>query len=353
MHHDLIRACIRRDASAAHDLVKTSLLEAAEVLAELFQRNDAIQDIPSTEFLKTRPWKVRKMATTMGTTLGKTSLTRRYFITILGGSAALAGLSACALGSTDKAASPTIGPAKLDVEQTIEVWDYDPTGVDVWVAADKSFGAYFKEKYPKITVKRSQAGFAGFAEGLLTSVAGGAKYDVIYGWAPWLPQFRKNNVVSALDPFLKNDGTLSADSFHDYGKDVADGKTYGLAWYASADFLFYNKTALAAAGLDDPAKLDAAGQWTYDAFQKLAKGATTTRHETDLRLRHGYHPRLRRLQRVLPGLGLRPVGQGLHQEPSRLARKRQTVGLDPRLLPTEDDAAAIRGKRAGRSSRLR
>ena len=45
MHHELIQACIRRDAAAAHDLVKTSLLEAAEVLAELFQRNDAIQDI--------------------------------------------------------------------------------------------------------------------------------------------------------------------------------------------------------------------------------------------------------------------------------------------------------------------
>jgi len=44
MHHDLIRACIRRDASAAHDLVKNSLLEAAEVLAELFKLNDAIQD---------------------------------------------------------------------------------------------------------------------------------------------------------------------------------------------------------------------------------------------------------------------------------------------------------------------
>jgi len=214
------------------------------------------------------------MAKTMGTTLGNSSLTRRHFITILGGSAAVAGLSACALGSTNKGASPSTGPAKLDVAQTIEIWDYDPTGIDVWVAADKAFAAYFKEKYPKITIKRSQAPFTGFAEGLLTSVAGGAKYDVIYGWAPWLPQFMKNNVVSTLDPFLKNDGSVSADSFHDYGKDVVDGSTYGLAWYASADFLFYNKTALAAAGLADPAKLDAAGQWTYDAFQKLANSAT-------------------------------------------------------------------------------
>ncbi len=198
-------------------------------------------------------------------------MSRRGFLAALGGTAALAGLSACALNSGSK---PKTGPTNLDVEQTINVWDYDPTGIDLWVDADKKFGDYFTAKYPKVKVKRTTTGFQGFAEALLTSVAGGAKYDVIYGWSPWLPQFVKNNVVTPLDDYLKNDGDVSADAFYDYGKDMRGGKLYGLAWYASAEFMYYNRTALKNAGLGDPAQLDAAGQWTFDAFKQLAQAAT-------------------------------------------------------------------------------
>lgn len=40
MHHELIQACKRRDAAAAHDLVKNSLLEAAELLARQFKGSE-------------------------------------------------------------------------------------------------------------------------------------------------------------------------------------------------------------------------------------------------------------------------------------------------------------------------
>jgi ABC-type glycerol-3-phosphate transport system substrate-binding protein len=204
-----------------------------------------------------------------------TGLDRRQFLTVLGGSAAYIRFGALRNNPDTGTASVAEATVGLDEEQSIEVFDYDPTGSDAAVAADREFEAYFKEKYPTITVNRTVAGFAGFAEQLLTSVAGGAKYDVIYGWPPWLPQFIENEVVSALDPFLENEPDLSADDFYDYGKDVAGGKIYGLSWVAEAQFFFNNKTALAAAGLDDPAELDAAGEWTYDTFRQLAQDASS------------------------------------------------------------------------------
>lgn len=199
---------------------------------------------------------------------------RRTFLIGAAGTITLLGLAACTPGQT-QTNSPLTGPTDPSDEQSIKVWDYDPTGIDAWVAADEEFGAYFADKYPAISVDISRAPFGGFAEALLTSIAGGAKYDVIYGWSNWLPQFRQNRVVQPLDPFLASEADLSADSFYDYGKDMSDGDLYGLAWYASAQFLFFNKTAFEAAGLDDPATLDAAGKWDFDALRSAAEALTS------------------------------------------------------------------------------
>jgi multiple sugar transport system substrate-binding protein len=158
----------------------------------------------------------------------------------------------------------------------VQVFDYDSTGSDLWVAADKDFEAYFKEKHPNITVKRTTAPFTGFAERLLTSLAGGASYDCIYGYSAWLPQFVSNHAVQPLASFLKQDTGVSEDSFFDYGKDSHKGKTYGLAWYVGAQFPMYNKTEIKKAGLPDPADLDSKGKWDYSALQNLARELTRT-----------------------------------------------------------------------------
>lgn len=211
-------------------------------------------------------------------------LSRRHFLTLVGGSVAMMGLAACggddddsagttptSDGTTDSGStSPSTAPSASTEQQTIHVFDFDPTGIEAWVAADEAFGTYFSEEHPNISVERTKAGFVGYAESLLTSVAGGAKYDVIYGWAPWLPQFVENDVVSSLDSFLTG-GDLSADDFHDYGKDVSGGQVYGLAWYASAQYMYYNRGRVADAGLDDPAELDAAGNWTYEQLRSHAE----------------------------------------------------------------------------------
>jgi ABC-type glycerol-3-phosphate transport system substrate-binding protein len=162
-------------------------------------------------------------------------------------------------------------------EVTIQIWDYDPTGTDAWVRADKSFEAYFHGKYPYITAERTQAPWTGFAEKFLTSVAGGATYDVIYGWYRWLPQFMENNTVAPIDELVDVDPEVEPGDFLDSAKEIVDGKTYGLSWYVGASFLWYNKSRVAEAGVDDPHEVDMGGNWTYDAYYEFGEAMTGER----------------------------------------------------------------------------
>jgi ABC-type glycerol-3-phosphate transport system substrate-binding protein len=159
-------------------------------------------------------------------------------------------------------------------EASINVFDYDPTGTDAWVQADKDFEAYFTGKYPHIKVTRDQAPWTGFTEKLLTSIAGGAKYDVIYGYWEWLPLFMENDVVGPLDDLIAQDSEISADDFFDYAKETSDGKTYGLAWFISGWLQWYNKTRVEAAGQADLKELNKQGKWDYTAWYEFAKAMT-------------------------------------------------------------------------------
>jgi multiple sugar transport system substrate-binding protein len=208
--------------------------------------------------------------------MSDTNLGRRGFLALTGGTVAAFSLAAC-FRDGDSSTPEKVGKSfDMTARQTIEVWDFDATGIDAWVDADKQFDAYFKDTYPNVTVNKTKAAFTGFAEALLTSVAGGKKYDVIYGWAPWLPQFKESGVVDPLTAYIEADPVVSPDLFYDYGKDELDGEVYGLGWYASAEFLYYNKTVVAAAGVPDPAELDASGTWTYDALKTFVEAVSTS-----------------------------------------------------------------------------
>ena len=162
-------------------------------------------------------------------------------------------------------------------EVTIKIWDYDATGNDLWVQADKSFEAYFRGKYPHITPDRTTAPWTGFAEKFLTSVAGGAVYDVIYGWYRWLPQFMENNTVTPIDELVELDPEVEPGDFLDSAKEIVDGKLYGLSWYVGASFLWYNKSRVAEAGVDDPHDVDMGGNWTYDNYYAFGDAMTGER----------------------------------------------------------------------------
>jgi ABC-type glycerol-3-phosphate transport system substrate-binding protein len=172
----------------------------------------------------------------------KQQWSRRSFLHAVGmGSLGLA-LAACAPVAQAPAGEEAAAPSGEKV--TTYIFDYDPTGTDAWVAADAQFVEYFAEKYPEIEAVREQAPWTGFTEKLLTSVAGGAKYDVIYGYWEWLPLLRDNNVVGPLDDLLAADSEIPPDDFYDYAKETVDNQTYGLAWFISGWLHWYNKDGL-------------------------------------------------------------------------------------------------------------
>lgn len=155
------------------------------------------------------------------------------------------------------------------------IFDYDPTGTDAWVAADEEFINYFTEKYPDIEVVREQAPWTGFTEKLLTSIAGGAKYDVVYGYWQWLPLFIENDVIGPLDDLVDADPEIAADDFFDYARETIDGNTYGLAWFISGWLHWYNLTAVQEAGYPTLKEMNENGEWDYDTWFQFAKDFTS------------------------------------------------------------------------------
>ena len=205
-----------------------------------------------------------------------TGVTRRGLLRGMGAVAGATVLAACGATPTPQIIEKVVEKEVTKiVEGTVMVFDYDPTGTDAWVQADKDFALYFNAKYPHIKVTREQSPWGGFTEKLLTSIAGGAKYDVIYGYWEWLPQFIENNVVSPLDDMIAGDAEIDPADFYDYAKEIVGGKTYGLAWFISGWLFWYNKTRVIAAGAEEPKAKDVAGNWDYPAWYEFAKQFTT------------------------------------------------------------------------------
>lgn len=193
-------------------------------------------------------------------------MSRRQLLKAMGmASASVALLAACQPVATTPATSGEAA-APSAAARKISVWDYDPTGTDLWVTADQNFAAYFAENHPDIEVERTVSPFTGFTEKFLTSIAGGAKYDVIYGWVRWLPQFIENNAVTPLDGFLAEDSEVSAEDFYEGAMETVGDDLYGLAWYVGPNFMYYNRSRVEEAGLADPKQLDTEGKWDYPAY---------------------------------------------------------------------------------------
>lgn len=211
------------------------------------------------------------------------TLSRRGFLQTVGVGTVGVALAACTPVSPAPVGEQASAPAAA--QTTTYVFDYDPTGTDAWVAADAEFVKYFTDKYPDIEVIREQAPWTGFTEKLLTSVAGGSKYDVIYGYWEWLPLLRENNVIGPLDDMLAADSEIPPDDFFDYAKELVDNQIYGLAWFISGWLHWYNKSVVQEAGYEEPKAMNAAGAWDYDTWLQFAKDFTT---EVDGTPRFGY-----------------------------------------------------------------
>lgn len=226
----------------------------------------------------------------------KNAMTRRSFLRTASAGAVGIALAACARPAAapetkqeapqaEAPAAPEATSAPTTGKTKISIFNYDPTGTDAWVIADKEFDAYFAKKYPNVEVKMDQAPWTGFTEKLLTSIAGGGKYDVIYGYWEWLPQFIENKVVGPLDDMIKGDAEIKADDFFDFAKEMVDGKIYGVGWFVSGWLHWINRNMVKEKGYTDPLDMNKDGKWDYDAWYQFAKDFTV---EKDGKPHFGY-----------------------------------------------------------------
>ena len=183
-------------------------------------------------------------------------LNRRQFVTLAGIATTALSISACS-GSGGAAG----GSGKV-------VWS-------TWGSADdlKSFDRFqeaFKKDNPDIQlVFQPTASYSEYHSKLLTQLSSGTAPDVFYIGDDRVASVIRNDVLLPIEGASVKESDFAANVL-----DVArwEGKLYALPNDVNPDTLWYDKSALEAAGItDDPAELAAKDEWTTDAFFEMTK----------------------------------------------------------------------------------
>jgi len=183
----------------------------------------------------------------------------------LGAAGALAlGLAACSGGGGG-------GGVDADGNATV-VWS-------TWGTADEltryqEFNKDFMERHPDITVKlQPVAGYGDYHSKLLAQLTSNTAPDVFYVGDDMIGQFVDSNRLMPLDDLMDSkDSKTKKDDFFPglFGAAEHDGQVYAAPNDSNPDVFWYDKQALAAAGItEDPATLAENGEWTTDKFLEM------------------------------------------------------------------------------------
>jgi multiple sugar transport system substrate-binding protein len=188
--------------------------------------------------------------------------------------------AAAAKPTTAPAAAPTTAPAPAPTAApaakpaggatvTLKV-AHVTTAQKVWDDAWSGIWGSFESKNPGIKLEIENLPFTGYQEKMLTSLAGGSDYDIMYGWEPWLTTFAEKSVILPLDDYLAKDKDIKLDDFYPAAIEKWKGKVYGLGWFISGYETWLNSDVLKTVDVD-PRTLEKEGKWTWDALQDLAR----------------------------------------------------------------------------------
>jgi multiple sugar transport system substrate-binding protein len=184
--------------------------------------------------------------------------------------------AAAAAPTAAAAAAPTTAPAAKPAggaTVTLKI-AHVTTAQKVWDDAWAGIWGSFESKNPGIKLEIENNPFNGYQEKMLTSLAGGSDFDIIYGWEPWLTTFAEKNVIRPLDDYLAKDNELKLDDFYPAAVEKWKGKVYGLGWFISGYQTWFNADLLKKADVD-PRALEKDGKWTWDALYDLARKLST------------------------------------------------------------------------------
>ncbi len=158
-----------------------------------------------------------------------------------------------------------------------------PSGSIVWstwgtpeeLTRFKEFDTEFMKKYPQITVTLNPvASYSDYHSKLLAQLTSNTAPDVFYIGDDKLGQFVDANVLLPLSDRMAAAGSaVTKDDFYDglFGAAEKDGQIYAAPNDVNPDMFWYDKKALAAAGItEDPATLAENDQWTTAKFLEMS-----------------------------------------------------------------------------------
>ena len=178
----------------------------------------------------------------------------------IGAASALAiGLAACSGGGGAKDANTVVWSTWGTAEELTRYQD---------------FNAEFMKRHPDITVKlQPVASYEEYHSKLLAQLASNTAPDVFYVGDDKMGQFVDSGRLMPLKELMESkDSQTKPDDFFPglFGAAEQDGEYYGAPNDSNPDVLWYDKTALAAAGItEDPATLAEQGEWTTDKYLEM------------------------------------------------------------------------------------
>lgn len=136
--------------------------------------------------------------------------------------------------------------------------------------------AEFQMEHPEIAIELHQAEYGGYAEKLLTQIAGGAGPDVVAIPYEAFPAFARSGSLVNLEGFLKLDREMDASDIFPaaWAAVTYEGTRYGMPFDLSAQWMAYIPELFSQAGLEDPAAAYRKGAWDWPHLKAAAKKLT-------------------------------------------------------------------------------
>ena len=168
------------------------------------------------------------------------------------------------------APAPTCEKGDPDAEVTLTWWTGQDDSSQKFI--DKLV-AEFEADHPNVTIDATpgSATTDDLLGQLSASFAGGTYPDISYAYGSWASELASSGRTLDLTKTIAEDADVHWDEFSEAARATAspDGKTIGFPAVVDNLAVVYNKSLLAAAGLDEPSP-----DWTWEDFRADAKALT-------------------------------------------------------------------------------
>ena len=236
-------------------------------------------------------------------------LSRRRLLQGFGGTLGILGLAACGTVATAPAAEEeAMAPKEEEAKQEAPA-PAEPTEVEFLIGpfagrsvdAMDAWLANFHEKNPSIQIKLiiAEAG-TNYQQQIATFVAAGANADVLHMSGGHFT-YAAEGVLVNLDDHIKADTNFDIAAYYPRVTEfyrVPEGGQWALPWNHATEGVYYNKTLLAEAGLDEPGE-----DWTWDDLREMARVLTKDANNDNEPESWGVEFRLVRIDHVLRSFG--------------------------------------------------